>query len=325
MRRFSTLFFAVCMSILITTTSASTSFAFAHVRDDAQQSQDKPDAASERKAYDALTACNNEQDNTKKLAMAKDALGLYPKSQYVPYFKDQILKARGGIVLKAISENKAEEAFKVADEALAEDPENMFFLLQLSDFTSRLIVSGNFTFAEKGSDYTKKLIDVINKGKIPAGIEEAKWKEGNPARLAVLHRTLGLIAGQAKKFDEAMASFTESLKFNCSDPLTYYYVSLIHNTTYNTLSDEYKALPDEDKTGDKGKAVLEKINGVVDQILEDYGKLMAFSEGNAGFDKLRNNIKPSMDELYKFRHEGKLDGLDAYISGLKANGCNKTN
>jgi hypothetical protein len=86
---------------------------------------------------------------------------------------------------------------------------------------------------------------------------------------------------------------------------------------------DYQALTPEDKSADPGKAVLEKINVVVDQMLESYAKMMVVSEGKTNYDTLRNRVKPAMEELFKFRHEGKTDGLQAYIDGYKTS-CNST-
>jgi len=283
----------------------------------AAQQGDKPDPALERKAYDALNACTQEKDCNKKLAMAKEALGIYAKSTYVPYLKDQVNQARGCLLQEALKGEKWGDAFKLGDEVLAEDPDNLNYLLTLADTSGKLAKKSDFSFADKGTQYSKKAIELINQNKVPAGLKPEDWAARKPLVLASMHQNIGLFALKAKNEEVALTELTESVKQDCSDPVTHFLMAQVYNGRYEALGSEYRALPDEDKSGDKGKAILEKINGVVDQLLEAYGKMLAVSDGKTTYDGLRNRVKPAIEELYKFRHEGKTDGLQAFLDGFK--------
>jgi hypothetical protein len=274
----------------------------------------KPDAATERKAYDTLQATIAEKDLNKKMTMAREALGLYPNSQYVIYFKGQINEARNTLFDQARKENKPAEAFKIGGEVLKEEPENLNYLLTLADYSVNLAKKDkDFSYADRGTEYSKKAIELINGNKRPAGVEEAKWTQTRPTLLAKLHQDIGFFLLKANKNDEALTSFTESAKLNCSDPFTHYFVALVHKNRYEALSNEYRQMPDDQKTSDTGKALLEKINPVIDQIIESYGKMWAVSEGKTAYDALRNALKQDFEEFYKYRHEGKIDGHEDYF------------
>src|SRR2546429_267634 len=133
MRKFSALLVTACMmSLLILASSVAT---FGQGTQPQPSGDKKPqDPAVERKAYDALQACIAEKDNSKKLAMAKEALGLYPNTTYVPYLKDQITQARGGLLTQAVQANKPTEAFSIGEEILNENPENLDLLIFLSRY-----------------------------------------------------------------------------------------------------------------------------------------------------------------------------------------------
>ncbi|MCS6885726.1 MAG: hypothetical protein RMM17_05150 [Acidobacteriota bacterium] len=280
--------------------------------------QDSPNPVDERKAYDALQNCSKEVDLNKKLAMAKEAIAAYPNSQYLPYFKQQILAARGGLFQQAMQQNKPEEAFAIGSEVIAEDPENLNFLLTLADYGARLAKAKNYNFAGKSTEYARKSVELINNGKIPTGINEEQWAKSKNNVLATLHQSLGLYAMNANKEDEAVASFNEALKHNCSDPYTYIQLSKIYNNRYQAAAEAYQKMSDEEKTSDAGKEALEKINSAADQLIETYAKVIAFSEGNKSYDSARNQIMPVLEGLYKFRHDGKTDGLREYIESMKA-------
>jgi tetratricopeptide (TPR) repeat protein len=316
MNKLSTLLAAACL--IGSVSIAQPTSTFAQQTQPAAAAQDKPDPATERKAYDALQACSKETDCNKKIAMAKEMLGLYPKSTYVPYMKEQITQARGCLFQEALQKENWPQAFTVGDELLVELPENLNLLLSLSDVCSRLAKKNDYSYADKGTQYSKKSIELIDKGVVPNGVKPEDWAAKLKSQyLGSLHQGLGLYALKAKKEDEAFELFKKSAEQDCTDPITYYLIAQIHSTKYDTFSAEYQALDAEKKTGDEGKAVLEKINGVVDQMLESYGKMLAVADGKANFDGLRSKVKPVMEDLFKYRHEGKADGMQAYIDGLK--------
>jgi hypothetical protein len=293
----------------------------------AAQQGDKPDAASEKKAYDAYNAAKAEKDSYKQISMAKEALQLYPKSQYAPYFKQIISAAYGKLLTDSIKQPGSEDmntAFKVVADAATDLPDfHLNYLLALLDPLSRFSKKPDTPHAEKGLPVLKETADLIKGGKIPQGVKPEDWVKKKTPLLGSLYQAMGLYTWKANKNDaDALNLFKESVSQNCSDPFTHYYVSEIHKAKYDALSKEYDTLPDDKKTGDEGKALLEKINGVVDQMLENYGRVLAVSEANAKtYEKLRTAVQGATEAYWKFRHEDKLDGLKEFLEKFKTE-CN---
>ncbi len=288
-----------------------------------QQQGDKPDAASEKKAYDAYNAANTEKDPNKRLSMVKEALQLYPKSQYVVYFKQLIVKSHGeafqACMAPAGSENM-EGAFKVVNEVSTDLPDlELNYLLALSDPIARFAKKYDTTYAEKGGTALKKTIDLIKADKKPQGVKDEEWVKKKPVILGSLYQTLGIFAWKAAKNDaDALNMFKESATQDCSDPVTHYLIGEIKLANYNELSKVYDALTEEQKLGDEGKAALEKINVVVDEILDTYGRMLAVSEGKAPYEKLRTAVSGSTENFWKFRHEQSTDGLQDFLAKFKS-------
>lgn len=280
----------------------------------------KPDAESERKAYAAYKECEAEKDFAKKLTMAKTGISTYPNSQYLPYFKQQLDLARANVVNNDIKDSKLADAFKLSEEILAENKDNLYYLYILADAATNVAKKSppDFTYAEKGNDYAKRSIELIKAGKVPQFFKPEDWEKRKTRALASMYQSVGLFAINAKKEDDALAAFKDSLAQDCSDPITYFLMARIHSGKYDALSKEYEGLPDDKKSGDEGKALLDKINGVVDTILETDASLLAVSDGNKQFDTLRGRVRPAIEEFYKFRHEGKLDGIEAFLDGFKS-------
>jgi tetratricopeptide (TPR) repeat protein len=321
MKKLSALLAAACLTGSITLANSAIVFS-----KPIQQSQpaagQKPSADDERKAYAAYNACHSETDNKKKIDMAQEALKLYPNSQYAPYFKQELDAARGAILTQALTANDLAAAFPAADEMLKDNPENLGILVTLAEAGARAAKSpkADYSFADKSTEYAKKSIELINAGKQPPNVPD--WDKRKPQVLGSMHQDIGLFLLKAKKEDEALTELTEASKNDCSDPVTYFLISKIHYAKYDALGNDYRALSDEDKAGDKGKALLEKINAAVDVVLEDYGKMIAVADGKVEngkpiYEGLVKQVKPVMTDLYKFRHDNSDATMQAYIDGFK--------
>ncbi len=286
----------------------------------AAQQGDKPDAASEKKAYDAYNVARAEKDLAKQLTLIQESLNLYPKSQYVKFFKELLAANIGNRFQSEIKVENIDNAYKIFTEEVTPNVPDLEvnYLLAFLDPLSRSAKKPDTPNAEKGTIVLNKTIDVIKTGKAPVNVPE--WEKKKPAVLASLYQTVGLYTWKAsKKDDAALNVFKESLAQDCSDPVTHYFVAELHKSRYDAFSKEYEGLSDDDKRGDKGKEVLDKINAVVDQMLESYGRTLAVSESKAKtYEKLRTGVQGATETFWMFRHEGKLEGLPEFLSKFKS-------
>src|SRR5216117_1678936 len=121
--------------------------------------------------------------------MAKEALGLYPNTTYVPYLKDQITQARGGLLTQAVQANKPTEAFSIGEEILNENPENLDLLIFLSRYALQTAKASKdyAAYSDKGTGYAKKAIVLLSTDKVK--YDEAKWNNtSKPVMVASLHQ-----------------------------------------------------------------------------------------------------------------------------------------
>lgn len=323
MKKLSTLLAATCLmgSIALSPTIISAKPNFLHITTLSQAAQgDKPDAASEKKAYDAYNAARSEKDFSKQYTMIQESLNLYPKSQYVKFFKELLGANIGNRFQTEIKAEKIDVAYKIySDEVVPSVPDlEVNYLLAFLDPLSRSAKKPDTPNAEVGTTVLKKAIEVIKSGKAPVNVPD--WDKKKPAVLASLYQTVGLYTWKAsKKDDDALNTFKESIAQDCSDPVTYYFMAEVHKGKYDSLSKEYDSLADADKTGDKGKEVLDKINSVVDQMIESYAKTLAVSESRAKvYDKLRIGVQAALETFWKFRNNNTLDGLPDFTAKFKA-------
>jgi hypothetical protein len=85
---------------------------------------------------------------------------------------------------------------------------------------------------------------------------------------------------------------------------------------YEKLSAQYNALTDAEKTGEAGKALLSRVNAVVDKMIDDYARVVALAVQPAQ-KPLQDAAREQLTQLWKYRHDGKTEGLEAHIKAFQ--------
>ncbi|MEP7271443.1 MAG: hypothetical protein ABI882_08045, partial [Acidobacteriota bacterium] len=102
------------------------------------------------------------------------------------------------------------------------------------------------------------------------------------------------------------------------DPNNYWLRATSHQKLYAKLSGDYKALTDEQKNGDQGKALLEQINPVIDRMIDDYARVVATAATNENAKELSKAAKEELDSLWKYRYGKMVNGQNDLIKYFAA-------
>ncbi len=285
--------------------------------------QDNDPAKQQRIEYDALVAIQKEKVNQKKLEMAQEFLTKYPNSTYLQYAKGQLYTARAGLYGEFAGAGKTDDAFRVGGEIIKEDPKQLPFLLALVQLSLSKQLTGDTKYTEDGSKYAQQALTLIAAGE---KLNIADWAAKKGEYEATAHRALAFNNFNVKKTDEAIAEFTKAMETDCSDPISYYYVGIIHGDRYRQTAKKYNDLPNTDKAGDPGKALLDEAKGHAGRSAEFYAKAIAASfihPMNSQYESFRASIKKELNTMYEVSHDEKLDGLEPMIEGFKAGMCKK--
>ena len=92
------------------------------------------------------------------------------------------------------------------------------------------------------------------------------------------------------------------------DPNNYWLRASAYQKQYAKLSGDYRALADEQKTGDAGKALLDQINPVIDKMIDDYARVVAAATGNEAARELSTSAREQLDALWKYRYSNLANG-----------------
>ena len=99
------------------------------------------------------------------------------------------------------------------------------------------------------------------------------------------------------------------------DPYNYWMRADVYSKEYEDLRKQYDALPDDQKTGDPGKALLLKVNEVIDKILPDYARTIAAST-KPDHKEYLTAATPQFESFWKFRTGVPEKGKD-YVDTFK--------
>jgi hypothetical protein len=171
------------------------------------------------------------------------------------------------------------------------------------------------TFSNEAVGHAKSAIQIIESGKAPSDWAPFKGKEDTLAYLYYTVASLNLKTAPDQAIDPLLkaAQFESDLK---KTPSTYYFLAYAYESgPYKTLSTAYqKNYADKPETPES-KAALEKLNVVIDRIIDAYARAIAAAGTDAKNQQSRAGWMTSLTNFYKFRHGGSDAGLTEMIAG----------
>jgi tetratricopeptide (TPR) repeat protein len=301
------------------------------------------------KEYDAYKAIFDEKDQAKKGELAEKFLADFPKTtaRIQAYTFALLGYAQGGVWAKAldIAEKQptlapaADDKLKLmviqvglgaaqqlknvaktqeyAEKSLTANPNDLNALLALSGILSSSLPTAE---APRQAQITRAL-EITNralKQPMPQGVQPADW---NPVQVQ-LNRTVCQLHLNQKKYEETITACQQALKLNSKDAGSYYLTGLALKYQVPPLQDSYRSAIDEynaNRTGDpalvaelkaKSDAMLAAAEAKLDEAIGAFAKAVAIGGINEARTELEN--------LYKGKNNGSIDGLDALIAQKKA-------
>ena len=263
---------------------------------------------------------NNKTNKAVAYKAAQDYLLKYKKDkdQYIDYLQkwvaayesDERREALPGL----INQKNFAEAFATGAKILAEDPNNLRVQIDLG-YAGYLAASAkNEQFNATALDYARKAIQQIESGKAPA--EWAPFK-GKDDTLAYLHYAVGFLTLKTDP-NQAIDSLLKAAQLESDikkTPSTYYFLAVAYEAgPYKTLSSDYQAKYANKPETPESKAALEKLNVVMDRIIDAYARAIAAAGTDPKTQQNRTDWTAKLSTYYKFRHEGSDAGMNEFIA-----------
>ncbi|HEY6660504.1 MAG TPA: hypothetical protein VI031_05170 [Pyrinomonadaceae bacterium] len=281
----------------------------------AQETDDPVKIEIYKRFYD-----NAKTNPTVAYQAARDYLQKYnkDKDQYIDYLQKWIAvyerdeRKRNLPIL--INEKKFAEAYSTGAKILTDEPNYLRAQIDLG-YAGYLAASAkNETYNADALNYARKAIQAIESGKTPS--EWAPFK-GKDDTLAYLNYAVGFLTLKTTP-EQAIDSLLKAAQFDSDikkTPSTYYFLAVAYESgPYKTLSTAYQAQYANKPETPESKAALEKLNVVMDRIIDAYARAIAAAGTDAKTEQSRKEWLAQLSNYYKFRHEGSDAGINEFIA-----------
>ena len=250
---------------------------------------------------------------------ARDYLAKYQKDkdQYTEYLAKWVMfyerDARKQQLPILINEKKFAEAYSIGAKILADEPTYLRAQIDLGYAGYIAASDKNEQFTTDALGYARKAIQAIESGKAPTEWAPFKGKDDTLAYLnyAVGFLTLKTAPDQAIDSLLKAASYESEIKRTAS---TYYFLGAAYESgPYKTLSTAYQAEFADKPETPQSKAALEKLNVVMDRIIDAYARAIAASGTDPKTEAQRREWRTKLSTYFKFRHENSDAGMEDFI------------
>jgi len=280
------------------------------------------DEEKDRIEYDTYMRVHNagnvDKDSAKTLTLAKEYLAKYPNGKYIDRAKGAIQWALNDLFGVEFSKGNYDGAIAIGKEILESDPSNLLTHYQIVFVGDTQFAQDKWNNADEVLLHADKAEQLIKGGAKPVTFDDNQWASEKNNWLAIIYRTRARVAQKNQKLDDALDLYKKSVEFAPTDATTLYCMSAIYSRKYEAARDAYDKLPQDKKEGEAGAAALEDLNKSMDAVIDNFARVLAFSEGKPNFEGVRKTAQGNLAALYAFRHKDKPDGWQDLIAQLKA-------
>jgi tetratricopeptide (TPR) repeat protein len=210
-----------------------------------------------------------------------------------------------------INTGQAQDAMTLGAKWLANHPEDIHVMQNLTILASGQAIKGNNAFIAQGRDYGAKAIALLEADKMPAGYDAAKWPEYKKQALVSLYRETGILAYKGGDNAAAIPLFEKAIELGSNDAAIYFLVSDLNNEAYEFHAKSHMVAPAATKEATKQKA-----EAALDRVIESYARAIAFTDGKAEFAQANAAFRERLTPYYKYR-KGSTDGMQQLIDKYK--------
>lgn len=274
-------------------------------------------------AYQAWYQASQSGDVAKATEAGQAFLKQFPDGANAAYVKQWLGQLRGGQFNQAIKDANTAELIRIGREQLAENPDDLSYLIALSVNLRKNVLLGsqkNPEWEAAAGEFAAKAIQLVEKGAVPAGGDPAKFNK--QATLAMLEQVAAISAQKANKNEAALAHYEKSLALApTSAALAGYngfYCGKLRKDRYDAAVAAYQALPEAARTaaepGPEVKAALDEANAQADAAIACWAAFLGATQKTNPFGDVRGTIEAAARALWQSRHPDDAAGLDALIA-----------
>ena len=288
---------------------------------------------------DALAAVKLATNPTTKLTAAEDFIARFPNStarvEVAEAIAGEILKVKNGMVALTLLEraqaiftsekerevlkpaaleayvigNKPDEAFALAAEMLAKNPDDIQVLTRMTQEGTEEASKKNRKYSNISLQYGLKAIALLEADTKPASVADEVWTMQR-AKLDRLYQQTAILYLAVGNAQEAKARLTKASTLSPQDPSNYALLARIINVDYLTQKDAYDAMKDANSKQEAQK----KLDALLDSMIDAYARAVGLATGRVEYQSLLQSVIPDLTVYYKIRHNQSIKGLQELIN-----------
>ena len=245
--------------------------------------------------------------------------------QYVAYIKKWVTSydklARRNQFAEAIKAKNYNEVFVVGKQILADEPDDLGVLYELSKAGLFAATNNNESNNADAITFAKKTIQLIQSGKT---FEKDKPITGKDEILGGLNYALGIFLRKSQP-TEAVNYFITAAGFDGfakKDPQTYALLAATYEEAeYSKLRNDFNnnCKTEEQLNSAACTELTNKVNAVLDRMIDALARAIAYSktaQNPTAYDAARADWMTQVTALYKYRNNGSEAGLNELIAGV---------
>ncbi len=243
---------------------------------------------------------------------AQQALSLAQVYQDIFNLPEEAQQVNATLLDAYINTGQVEDAMKLGTGWLAQHPDDISTMQNLTILASGQAIKGNNAYIAQGRQYGAKAIELLEADKMPTGFDAARWPDYKKTALVGLYRETGVLAYKADDKRTSLALLEKAAGLNSPDPGVYFLISELNNDEYELRAKEYQVAAAAEKP-----AALQRVETQLDKVIESYARAIAITDGNAQYQQANAAFKQDLERYYKFRHKNSTDGMQQLIDKYK--------
>lgn len=245
-------------------------------------------------------------DATQKISLLENSLTVFKEQSDADIINPILIDAY-------VNANRLDDAFRTAAAATAKNPSDVATMTNMALIGVEQAKKQNTKYVEPSSQYALKAIALIESGKKPENMDDARWSDFQTRLLPELYQAVGIVAMMSGKKDEAKTRLEKAVSLKADNPFTYVLLGTISNAEYQEVAEKHKA----QSAGPLKDELLHQAHAKMDQVIDLYAHAVALSEGSEPYKQLHDQVFEDLKAYYSYRHAGSTKGLDELIAKYK--------
>ncbi|MEW6206796.1 MAG: hypothetical protein AB1631_00410 [Acidobacteriota bacterium] len=212
-----------------------------------------------------------------------------------------------------IKAQRIDDSFTAAMKLLEKNPNDVSTLLRMSILGTEQIKVRNLKYVQTSQQYAAKAVGLIEDDKKPDTLNAEQWSDYKTRWLPHLYYLLGFMSYFSNDKPAAVEHLEKAVALKSEDPMTYVLMGTIINDEYETLAKKFQSL----SSGPLKDETLKQAQAKMDQVIDQFARAVALSEGQEVYKQLHDQILPSLENYYKYRHNNSTTGLRELIDKYK--------